>query len=28
LNIMWIVPFWSLSLSFLPKLQLKQPLDR
>jgi hypothetical protein len=21
LNLMWIVPFWSLSLSFLPKLQ-------
>lgn len=22
LNLMWIVPFWSLSLSFLPKLQI------
>jgi hypothetical protein len=21
LNLMWIVPFWSLSLSFLPKMQ-------
>ncbi len=23
LNIMWIVPFWSLSLGFLPKIQIK-----
>lgn len=27
LNLMWIVPFWSLSLSFLPELQFpKTPL--
>ncbi len=23
LNIMWVVPFWSLSLGFLPKMQSK-----
>ncbi len=25
LNLMWVVPFWSLSLGFLPKLQNAKP---
>lgn len=27
LNLMWIVPFWSLSLSFLPKLHFSERLE-